>query len=138
MSVRYVGQQGRVGDRLGCGRDRIAESDVDLQCQARAVEGGAHVDAHAAVAGLLADRGAGDRSGVEHDAVIHRDAADGSEHADQRRHVIRAESQQRALDALRQGRYDLLLLDIEMPVMDGFQVLEAMKADRALRGWRGS
>jgi hypothetical protein len=75
-------------------RDRIAEADVDLQCQARAVEGGAQIDAHAAVACVLADGSARDRIGVEHDAVVHRDAADGSEDANERSHVIGAEPQQ--------------------------------------------
>ncbi len=37
-----------------------------------------------------------------------------------------------ALAALRQDRYDLVLLDIRMPELDGFGVLEAMKADPAL------
>ena len=35
-----------------------------------------------------------DRLGVEHDAVVHCDAADGSEDADQRGHVVGAEAQQ--------------------------------------------
>jgi adenylate cyclase len=38
-----------------------------------------------------------------------------------------------ALAMLRETPFDLLLLDMEMPEMDGFQVLEQLRADRALR-----
>lgn len=38
-----------------------------------------------------------------------------------------------ALDTLRNGVFDLVLLDVLMPEMDGYQVLEAMMADPALR-----
>lgn len=38
-----------------------------------------------------------------------------------------------ALAMLAAGHYDLLLLDILMPQMDGYQVLERLKADAALR-----
>lgn len=38
-----------------------------------------------------------------------------------------------ALDKLREGNFDLILLDILMPVLDGFQTLEFMKADQRLR-----
>ncbi|MBS0319988.1 MAG: response regulator [Proteobacteria bacterium] len=38
-----------------------------------------------------------------------------------------------ALEALRRERYDLLLLDIEMPEMDGFAVLEELASDPDLR-----
>src|SRR4029453_9577219 len=44
-----------------------------------------------------------------------------------------AENGRVALDMLRREPFDLLLLDIEMPEMDGFQVLEQLKADRRLR-----
>lgn len=44
-----------------------------------------------------------------------------------------AENGRVALEMLRREAFDLLLLDMEMPEMDGFQVLEALKADRALR-----
>lgn len=39
-----------------------------------------------------------------------------------------------ALDLLRSGAFDLVLLDLVMPGMDGFQVLAEMKADAALGG----
>ena len=39
-----------------------------------------------------------------------------------------------ALAAMRQDKFDLVLLDIMMPELDGFGVLEAMKADAALVG----
>ena len=38
-----------------------------------------------------------------------------------------------ALEMLREGSFDLMLLDMEMPEMDGFQVLEQLTGDRALR-----
>jgi class 3 adenylate cyclase len=47
--------------------------------------------------------------------------------------VAFAEHGREALEALRQRRFDLVLLDIEMPVMDGYQALEALAADPHLR-----
>ncbi len=46
--------------------------------------------------------------------------------------VSLAENGRLALEMLRAEAYDLLLLDIEMPEMDGFQVLEQLAADRKL------
>jgi adenylate cyclase len=44
-----------------------------------------------------------------------------------------AENGRVALEKLQSEPFDLLLLDIEMPELDGFAVLEQLKADRALR-----
>jgi adenylate cyclase len=47
--------------------------------------------------------------------------------------VALAENGLVALEMLRREPFDLLLLDIEMPEMDGLQVLEQLKGDRHLR-----
>lgn len=47
--------------------------------------------------------------------------------------VTLAENGQRALAASRDGGFDLMLLDIQMPELDGYEVLERLKADPALR-----
>jgi len=47
--------------------------------------------------------------------------------------VAFAENGRQALEVLRQRAVDLVLLDIEMPVMDGYQVLEALGSDARLR-----
>jgi class 3 adenylate cyclase len=47
--------------------------------------------------------------------------------------VTFAEHGRAALEALAQRRADLILLDIEMPEMDGYQVLAALAADPGLR-----
>jgi len=47
--------------------------------------------------------------------------------------VASAENGRAALEMLRREPFDLLLLDIEMPEMDGFQVLEQLKGDLQLR-----
>jgi len=48
-------------------------------------------------------------------------------------HVTLVENGRLALDRLASEPFDLLLLDIEMPELDGFEVLARLKADRALR-----
>jgi signal transduction histidine kinase len=47
--------------------------------------------------------------------------------------VTLAEDGQQALDMMRAESFDVVLLDIVMPGIDGFQVLERMKADQSLR-----
>src|SRR5277367_603080 len=47
--------------------------------------------------------------------------------------VASAENGRVALDMLRREGFDLLLLDMEMPEMDGFQVLEQLINDLQLR-----
>lgn len=47
--------------------------------------------------------------------------------------MMMAENGRSGLELLRSNRFDLVLLDIEMPEMDGFQVLEIIHGDPALR-----
>jgi len=47
--------------------------------------------------------------------------------------VSQAAGGQAALDMLRAERFDLVLLDILMPEVDGYAVLERMKADDTMR-----
>ena len=47
--------------------------------------------------------------------------------------VAMAENGRVALEMLQKGGFDLVLLDMEMPEMTGFEVLEALAADPALR-----
>ncbi len=44
-----------------------------------------------------------------------------------------AEDGRSALEKLKGGQFDLMLLDIQMPELNGYQVLERLKADSALR-----
>ncbi len=47
--------------------------------------------------------------------------------------VAVAENGVKALEMIRDGRFDLVLLDIEMPEMDGVEVLQSLKSDMRLR-----
>jgi class 3 adenylate cyclase len=47
--------------------------------------------------------------------------------------VVVAENGRQALERLREQQFDLILCDIMMPEMNGYQVLEHLKADPALR-----
>jgi two-component system, chemotaxis family, chemotaxis protein CheY len=48
-------------------------------------------------------------------------------------HTAEAEDGAVALNMLRANRFDFVVSDINMPVMDGFELLKAIKADEALR-----
>ena len=48
-------------------------------------------------------------------------------------HVSTAENGRIAMDMLREKPFDVILLDIDMPVMNGFEVLEALLKDNELR-----
>jgi class 3 adenylate cyclase len=84
-----------------------------------------------AAAAKLLDIGPG-RILVVDDAEMNRDVLSRRLER-QGHHVTRAENGQQALDALAQSSFDLVLLDIIMPEMDGYQVLKTLKADPRLR-----
>lgn len=48
-------------------------------------------------------------------------------------HVVLAESGRQALETLKQHSFDLALLDIQMPEMNGYEVCQQIKADAATR-----
>lgn len=48
-------------------------------------------------------------------------------------HTTVAENGRSALEKLKGARFDLMLLDIQMPELNGYQVLECLKADPALK-----
>jgi two-component system, OmpR family, alkaline phosphatase synthesis response regulator PhoP len=47
--------------------------------------------------------------------------------------VVEASDGEQAMQRLREQRFDVVLLDVMMPKMDGWQVLEAVKADDELK-----
>lgn len=47
--------------------------------------------------------------------------------------AVSAENGQRALQLLREQPFDLVLLDVQMPKMNGYEVLEAVKSDHTLK-----
>src|SRR6185369_11211910 len=47
--------------------------------------------------------------------------------------VLVAENGRRALDLLESDEFDLMLLDLQMPELNGYQVLEQLRADPTLR-----
>ena len=66
-----------------------------------------------------------DDNASNRDLLFRRLSRDGHE-------VTRAESGQRALELLAVEEFDLVLLDLMMPDLNGFQVLERLKADERL------
>ncbi len=69
---------------------------------------------------------------VAEDAMIPRLAlARGVEHEGHR--VVQAADGREALDVLRREHVDMVLLDLVMPELDGFEVLEVLRADPELR-----
>jgi CheY-like chemotaxis protein len=47
--------------------------------------------------------------------------------------VVEASDGEEAMERLQEQRFDVMLLDVMMPKMDGWQVLEAVKADPELK-----
>jgi len=52
--------------------------------------------------------------------------------ADEGAHVVQARNGQEALFELRRQPFDLVLIDLMMPIMNGWQLIEAIQRDPAL------
>ncbi len=50
--------------------------------------------------------------------------------------VIAVENGKLALDALRQQDFDVVLMDLQMPVMDGIEATKVIRAEEGARGKR--
>jgi adenylate cyclase len=67
-----------------------------------------------------------DDSPVNRDILVHRLTRQGH-------HVTAAENGRQALELIQENPFDLILLDILMPEMNGYQVLQSLKSDRNRR-----
>jgi CheY-like chemotaxis protein len=85
--------------------------------------------------GTLEDLGAGTHSVllVDDEAEVLQLFARMLDTAGRRYRILQATDGQRALRLLRERRPDVLLLDLIMPVMDGFQLLREKARDAAIR-----
>ena len=121
--ARAAGEGGRARRRLRARRPDRAGVPVARGSALRSGLGVARVSSPAPAAGtiLIADDNRVNRlmlaRGLEHDGHTVAFAEHGAE----------------ALDLLRQQRFDLMLLDVLMPELDGFEVLAKLKDDPHLR-----
>lgn len=67
---------------------------------------------------------------VDDETAFARSLADGLEMYGDRFHVIIAENGKQAVEFLRTAPFDLIITDLNMPVMDGFEFLEYVKRER--------
>ncbi len=53
--------------------------------------------------------------------------------ADRQAHILMAESARQAWDALQRNKVDLLIVDVNLPDLNGFNLIEKIRADAKLR-----
>lgn len=92
FGCREPGQHNGVLDILRTGRDSVAESDVDLDPAACAVDYTEQHDAHASIVCIFADLGSVHGVGLKRYAIVEFERADFPEDAFDVREVRRAES----------------------------------------------
>ena len=66
---------------------------------------------------------------VDDETVFVRTLAEGLELYGDRLNIITAENGKKAMEILRTASFDLLVTDLKMPVMDGFELLEFVKKE---------
>jgi CheY-like chemotaxis protein len=67
---------------------------------------------------------------VDDETAFARSLADGLEMVGERFHVITAENGKQAVNILQTTPFDLVITDLNMPVMDGFELLEYLQRER--------
>lgn len=67
---------------------------------------------------------------VDDETSFIRSLADGLEMAGERFHVTTAENGKQAVELLKKLRFNLIITDLNMPVMDGFELLDYIKREQ--------
>lgn len=67
---------------------------------------------------------------VDDETSFARSLAEGLEMVGERFHVITAENGKQAVEFLQTAPFDLIITDLNMPVMDGFELLDYIKREQ--------